>query len=239
MGLPFLDVCTEFIQRAGALLGGECVLCRAPAADGAVCEACAATLPAVTAACPRCAAPYMTASAAGAACGRCLAHEPRFDGAVAALLYAYPVDALVHAFKYAGNHAAGRFLARALAARAARERADLIVPMPLARGRLAERGFNQAAELARVAARATGVPLAAQACRRVTETPSLTHLPWDERAKSIRKAFVCDADVAGKTVAVVDDVMTTGATLNELARILKRAGAARVVGWIAARTPPP
>ncbi len=216
------------------------MLCRAPAVDGAVCDACTATLPAVPAACPRCAAPYATASAAGEICGRCLAHEPRYDGAVAALLYAYPVDALVHAFKYGGNHAAGRFLAQALAVRAAAgERADLIVPMPLARGRLAERGFNQAAELARAAAHATGVPMDAHACRRVMETPSLTHLPWDERAKSIRNAFVCDADVAGKSVAVVDDVMTTGATLYELARTLKRAGAARVVGWIAARTPPP
>ncbi len=216
------------------------MLCRASAADGAVCDACAVTLPAVAAACPRCASPFTLPAAAGELCGRCLAHEPRFDATIAAWLYAYPVDALVHAFKYAGNHAAGRFLARALAARAAtREPVDLIVPTPLARGRLAERGFNQAAELARVAARATGVPMAASACRRVMETPSLTHMPWDERAKTIRNAFVCDGDVAGKSVAVVDDVMTTGATLNELARTLKRAGAARVVGWIAARTPPP
>ncbi len=227
-------------QRAGALLGGECVLCRASAADGAVCTACAATLPTVTAACPRCAAPFAMPTSAGTLCGRCLAHEPRFDGAVAAFLYAYPVDALVHAFKYGGNHAAGRFLAHALAVRAAaHEHADLIVPMPLAGGRLVERGFNQAAELARVAARATGVPMAVSACRRVVETPSLAHMPWDERAKTIRNAFVCDTDVGGKTVAVVDDVMTTSATLNELARTLKRAGAARVVGWIAARTPPP
>ncbi|MGH8620087.1 MAG: ComF family protein, partial [Burkholderiales bacterium] len=206
--------------------------CRAHAADGAVCAACAAALPLAEPACPQCAAPSST----GGVCGRCLAHPPRFDAVSAGFAYAWPADALVQAFKYGGNHAAGRFLARALAARA-RERPDLVVPIPLAPGRLAERGFNQAVELARTVCHVHGYRLAAHACRRVRETPSLTHMAHAERAQSIRDAFVCDANVAGRTVAVVDDVVTTGATLNELARMLKRAGAARVIGWVAARTP--
>ncbi len=228
----FLNAWSNLRQRTAAFLGGECVLCRAHAADGAVCPACAATLPGTGPACPQCAAP----SPAGAVCGRCLAHPPRFDAVTAAYLYAYPADALVQAFKYGGNHAAGRFLGRALAARV-HERPDLVVPIPLAPGRLAERGFNQAVELARTVCHAHGYPLATHACRRVRETPSLTHMAHAERAKSIRDAFVCDANVAGKTVAVVDDVVTTGATLNELARMLKRAGAARIISWVAARTP--
>ncbi len=232
MTTGFLNAWTNLRQRAAAFLGGECVLCRAHAADGAVCAACAAALPGTGPGCPQCAAP----SSSGAVCGRCLSHPPRFDAVSAAVAYAYPADALVQAFKYGGNHAAGRFLGRALAAKT-HERPDLVVPIPLATGRLAERGFNQAVELARTVCNTHGYALAAHACRRVRETPSLTHMPFTERARSIRDAFVCDANVAGKTVAVVDDVVTTGATLNELARMLKRAGAARVIGWVAARTP--
>jgi ComF family protein len=114
----------------------------------------------------------------------------------------------------------------------------VLVPMPLADGRLRERGFNQSQEIARHLARLSGIPLLPHACRRVRNTLPQATLPWKERAKNIRGAFVCDADFNGRHVAIVDDVMTTGATLNELARNLKKAGAARVTGLIAARTLP-
>jgi predicted amidophosphoribosyltransferase len=108
--------------------------------------------------------------------------------------------------------------------------------MPLARGRLAERGFNQSLEIARVVAADTRIALLPDACRKVAETPPQAALPWKERARNVRRAFVCDADLAGRKVAVVDDVLTTGATLNELARVLLRAGATSVRGWVVART---
>jgi ComF family protein len=113
---------------------------------------------------------------------------------------------------------------------------DLVVAMPLTPQRLRSRGFNQALELARAVSRRTGVLLAAHACRRVRDSTPQAALPWKERAKNIRGAFVCDLDLSGKRVAVVDDVMTTGATLNEIARNLRRAGASEVEGWIVART---
>lgn len=153
----------------------------------------------------------------------------------AAFLYDYPLDALIHAYKYGGRLALARPLGAALAQRVARD-VDVIVPMPLARGRLAERGFNQALEIARVVTATTRTALLPDACRKVAETPPQAALPWKDRARNVRRAFVCDADLSGRKVAVVDDVLTTGATLNELARVLLRAGAASVRGWIVART---
>jgi ComF family protein len=149
--------------------------------------------------------------------------------------YAYPLDALIHAYKYGGRLALARPLGAALAQRVARD-VDVIVPMPLARGRLAERGFNQAMEVARIVASETRIPILRDACRKVADTPPQAMLPWKERAKNVRRVFVCDANLAGVRVAVLDDVLTTGATLNEIARVLLRAGAASVRGWIVART---
>ncbi len=157
---------------------------------------------------------------------------------VAALAYAFPADALVRSFKYRGSLACARPLAAALAdALDAEPYPDLVLPMPLAPGRLRERGFNQSMEIARLVGAQFGLRITANACRRSRESVPQASLPWKERAANVRKAFVCELDLEGKTIAVVDDVLTTGATLNELAATLKRRGAREVVGWIVARTP--
>jgi predicted amidophosphoribosyltransferase len=111
--------------------------------------------------------------------------------------------------------------------------------MPLARARLAGRGFNQAMEISRRVAAEFGLDITVDACQRTREGTPQASLPWKHRATNIRNAFACDVDVEGKSIAVVDDVLTTGATLNELALTLKRRGAREVIGWIAARTPAP
>jgi len=175
--------------------------------------------------------------ASGRICGACLDAPPQFERVEAALIYRFPVDALVRAFKYGGRLAMGRVLGELLASRVGGN-VDAIVPMPLAATRLAERGYNQALEIARVVAALTGVPLLADACHKVADTPPQASLPWKERARNVRRAFVCDRELDGCRIAVVDDVLTTGATLNELARVLHKAGAAEVRGWIAARTLP-
>jgi predicted amidophosphoribosyltransferase len=108
--------------------------------------------------------------------------------------------------------------------------------MPLHPRRLAERGFNQALEIARSVARHLGRPIEPRGVLRVKDTLPQTKLPYEERAKNVRGAFLCKLDLSGASVAVVDDVMTTGATLNELARALKRAGATRVENLVIART---
>jgi ComF family protein len=181
--------------------------------------------------CEVCAVPLTS----GRICGACLDRPPRFERVEAVFCYDYPLDSLIHAYKYGGRLALAHFMGLALARRVTRD-VDVIVPMPLARGRLAERGFNQALEIARVVATRTGIALLPDACRKVADTVPQAGLPWKERAKNVRRMFVCDADVEGRRVAVLDDVLTTGATLNELARVLLRAGAMSVRGWIVART---
>jgi ComF family protein len=202
-----------------------------------LCAACDADLPRLARdgerrLCPRCA----LASPGGALCGRCLAEPPRYDATVAALAYAFPADTLIHALKFRGELALAPLLAGMLSRHIdAHEKIDLMVPVPLSARRLRERGYNQSAEIARgLGARA---PLELFACERSRDTAAQTELPWSERRRNVRGAFRCTRGLSG-TVAVVDDVMTTGATLDEMAGALKAAGATRVVNWVVARTYP-
>ncbi|HSQ04653.1 MAG TPA: phosphoribosyltransferase family protein [Burkholderiales bacterium] len=144
------------------------------------------------------------------------------------------MDALIQAYKYGGDLSLAHTLAQAVF-QVAVDAVDVIVPMPLAAERLRERGFNQAYELARHVGHLRSIPVAMEACRKVRHTAAQAMLPWSERSRNVRGTFVCDADMTGQRVAIVDDVMTTGATLNELAKNIKRAGAAHVVGWVVAR----
>ena len=217
----FLAYCTKFVQR---LIAPSCLLCSGPSAGALLCAPCDADLPRLTGSlCDTCALPITE----GNRCGACLSHPPAYDHVCAPYTYAFPADALVQGLKYRGMLAIAPLFGGAVAGSLG-ERPDVIVPMPLSDARLRERGFNQGQEIARHVASITGIPLLPRACRRVRNTLSQASLPWKERAKNMRKAFVCDADFTGKHVAVVDDVMTTGTTLNELARNLKQAGAAKV-----------
>ena len=214
-----------------AWTGGDCLLCGEESGPELLCAACAAELPALAEHCPQCALP----SRAGAVCGSCLDRPPHYDRTLALWRYEFPCDRLVQALKYRARLALSGFFARSLASRPLPE-VDLIVPMPLHPKRLAERGFNQALEIARGLARRLGRPIEPRGALRVKDTPPQTRLPYEERAKNVRGAFLCKLDLSGASVAVVDDVMTTGATLNELARALKRAGATRVENFVIART---
>lgn len=226
-----------------SLLGQDCLLCGARSQSGLLCTGCAGELPRLPAPqlCPQCATP----SPAGATCGRCLSHPPHYDRTIAAWRYAYPADRLLQSFKYGARLALANFCAEHIA-RAGALRADplrinphhidLVLAMPLHPRRLAERGFNQALEIARPLARALELPVGALALERVRDTAAQAGLPFAERVKNVRGAFACRRDLGGLRVAVVDDVMTTGATLDELAKTLKRAGAVHVENWVAART---
>jgi ComF family protein len=227
----------ELLHRLGSFaLPQVCALCASGRTERLVCDDCAAALPRNVDACPSCALPLGTSGR----CGHCLMHPPAFDRSHAAFVYAFPVDRLVQAYKYQGLLAcAGWFAEAMLAERQAPPLADLLVAVPLARGRQRERGFNQSLEIARALGRRTGLQLAVDALVRIRETPPQADLPWRERAQNIRGAFACTAAVACRRIAVVDDVMTTGASLDEIAKVLKRAGAASVENWLVARTPAP
>ena len=218
-------------KLASILFGGGCFLCRGQAQD-LLCPECDADLPRLDfPLCPRCALP----SPGGATCGRCLAEKPAYDATRAALAYDFPADALVHALKFRGELALAGLLGSLLRPRLGEDRIDCIVPVPLSPTRLRERGYNQAVEIARHLAR-PGLDLAL--CERTRESRPQMELPYDERQRNVRGAFRCTRALVGARIAVVDDVMTTGATLDELARTLKDAGAVHVSNWVVARTLP-
>jgi ComF family protein len=223
-------------KLSSLLFGGSCFLCRGEARN-LLCEACDADLPRLPAPrCPRCA----LASPGGAVCGRCLAQAPHYDATAAALSYDFPADVLIHAFKFRGELALASLFSDLLLQKTGSGPAvNFVVPVPLSARRLRERGYNQAVELARPLARATRAPLELGLCERTRDAPPQTELPWAERSRNVRGAFRCTRSLVGASVAVVDDVMTTGATLDEIAATLKSAGAVRVVNWVVARTSPP
>jgi ComF family protein len=216
------------------LFGGSCFLCRGKA-DALLCDRCDAELPRQGAGlCPRCA----LASPGGAVCGRCLTQPPHYDATFAALAYRFPADVLVQALKFHGALALAPFLGNLVAQSVSGGDVDYVVPVPLSRERLRSRGYNQALEIARHVAPKAAARLAPELCERRRDTPPQTDLPPAQRAKNVRGAFHCPRLLAGARIAVLDDVMTTGATLDEVAATLKGAGAARVVNWVVARTFP-
>jgi len=218
------------------LLPQSCFLCGEASGADLLCPVCVADLPILPpGACPACALP----TGEGLICGPCQRHPRGFDRTVAGFLYDFPVGELVQALKYGHRLQVAAFFADSLAVRLAGSAAlpDLILPMPLHPTRLAARGYNQAAEIARPLARRLGCRLELQSLVRDIDTPPQVGLPWKARAANVRGAFRCARDLPGLRVAVVDDVLTTGATLHEVARCLKGRGAAWVENWVVARTP--
>lgn len=227
-----------WLQVVDVLAPQDCFVCGAESAGEAVCEACARTLPSRPAsACPCCGLPGL----GGACCAACARATPAYDATLALYDFVFPVDAMVHALKYGHRLALASFLGAALAARAQDfgAQVDLVLPMPIHPRRLAERGFNQAVELARPLVRARGLPLGLTVVRKLRDIPAQAGLDREARLRNPRGVFECEANLHGQRVLVVDDVMTTGATLGELARTLKRQGASWVGNLVVARTPAP
>ena len=217
------------------LLPRICRLCDAPVnADLDLCPPCRRSLPWNRQACRRCGLPLL---AAADQCAQCVIKPPPFQSVIAPLLFAGPVPKLVYAIKFGKGYGEAKLLCRLLGdavAASGEPLPDLLVPVPLATGRLWRRGHNQAILLAAPLARRFGIPLRRTGVRRSGRGKPQRGQSRTARTASVRGAFQAWRPCSG-VVAIVDDVMTTGATASELARTLLAAGADETVVWAAAR----
>jgi ComF family protein len=207
----------QLLKKWAAIGGQDCALCGARSDAEVICAECERRLP---------------------ACG-----DERMDTGVrivAVFAYRFPVDRLMHRFKFAGDLAVGRWLASRLAQHVARaDRPELLVAPPLTPARLRERGFNQALEVAKAVGRAHGIRVLPDALEKMRETQPQPALRARERRTNLRGAFECRQALCGASVAIVDDVVTTGGTVHAIAEALRAAGAGRIDAWSVARTPAP
>ena len=209
-----------------------------------ICCDCINDLPWLGSCCGHCGMPLAEPdSAICGGCGAAAARGGSIDRCISALSYEFPVDRLVTGLKYRHRLECARVLGELLAIRLLEETGepgfclpDFIVPVPLHTRRLLKRGFNQAAEIARWVAQTLHIPRDFRLVRRVRNTPGQTGLSRSARLQNMHGAFSLAAPVAGARVALLDDVITTTATVAALADLLKRGGAREVQVWAAART---
>ncbi len=218
----------------------RCLLCCAPGETRDLCPACLADLPYNLHHCRCCALSLPVDTPKTALCGECQKSPPLFDRCHAPFIYGHPVNHMISGLKFRDKLLYGRLLADLLGESIAQqpmERPELLIPVPLHRERLRSRGYNQAVELGRPLARRFSIPLDLHSCRRIKATPPQSDLAQKERRKNLRNAFSVNHKIQARHVVLVDDVVTTGSTVSELAKTLKRAGVERVDVWALARTP--
>jgi ComF family protein len=228
------------LLAASQRLPSLCAVCRGWGTQR-VCGACVERFAVPHPRCERCA---LRVPDGVRVCGACLSDPPPYARTLAAVDYDHPWDGLITHFKFHGALDLAPALARRLLTAFAHgdvPAPTLLLPVPLSPERLRERGYNQAWEIARRLGRALHCEADAHLLLRVKDTPHQLALPVDRRAGNVRTAFAVEprrlAELRGRSVTVVDDVMTTGATVGELARVLRQAGAAEVAVWVVARTP--
>jgi len=229
----------KFKKGISYLIPTTCLLCEMEG-EQLICAACSAQFfSATTSRCLSCALPVFIHDTH---CGECLKNPPAFDSTIVACDYVAPFDQLVLALKFGHRLAVASAIADLLAKAVVKELPDLLIAVPLSHQRLAQRGFNQALEIAKPLAHQLDRPIYSKLLHRIRDTQPQTLLHPDQRQKNILRAFLPSEDYAdkirGQHIGVVDDVMTTGATLHEIATCLKQHGAARVSNIVFARTPP-
>ena len=231
------------VQSLGFLLfPGTCLLCqRRSKRKLDLCHACEAALPRLETGCLRCALPLLRTGV----CGYCQLQAPSFTSVFTPYLYQFPADRMIQAFKYGGKFKHGRVLASLLAKHISKScdpspnfaAPDVLVPVPLHWRRQIKRGFNQAELIARALSRQLDIPINTQLISRTRYTITQEGLSRQKRQSNLRQAFTAPSDVKGLSIAVIDDVVTTGSTAEAVARCLVQAGAQQVQIWALARTP--
>ncbi len=231
----------RFEALLSVLFPPTCVLCGAPGVAGLdLCGGCAADLPGNRSCCARCALPFDGPIPEGTLCGPCQRRPPAFERCFAPLRYETPLPFLIGGLKFRGRLNIARLLGQYLAAAIGdlgTPLPEVLVPVPLHRARLAERGYNQALEIARILGRELGIPVDARCCSRVQATQPQAGLDERARRHNIRGAFAAADTLPWRHLALLDDVVTTGSTVSEASRVLLGAGAERVEVWAVARTP--
>lgn len=226
-------------QKLDLLWPRHCFVCGQACGADALCHLCAKSLPDFPAEhCPICALPVPDSQV----CGQCQRFPAHFDATLAAFAYERPISDMVLSLKSGAGFGLTRWFAEQIMLRGQLpERAkgfDCIVPTPLHARRLRERGFNQSVQIGKVLAKTLDLPLLTHAVSRVIDTPHQMGLGWQARKKNVRGAFACHENLEGARVCVLDDVMTSGSTLGELAKMLKAQGAAHITNVVIARALP-
>jgi len=233
-----VNICSKV---AHFVLPPVCQLCGAAGLGPDICAGCFRDLPRVRHACALCARPLKIIPAGGPeatpVCGRCLAQPPPWNAALAPLRYGFPVARMLRELKYEGRLLRARLLGELLGhwARSRQGSIEVLLPVPLHPRRWRERGFNQARELAAAAGRVLRLEMVDNLCLRLRDTPPLWDLRAAQRRVVLKGAFKAADGVRGRRIALVDDVLTTGATAGAITQTLLRAGAARVEVWTIAR----
>jgi len=222
------------------LLPATCVLCSAQnKREIDLCHLCEADLPWLKNTCQQCAQPLIITT--HSFCGKCLQHEPSFNRTIALFHYQQPLDYLISSLKFQQQLLFARLLGELLMERLKihyqyHPLPNCIIPVPLHKKRLQERGFNQAMEIARPIAKKLKLPIDIKNCQRIKFTVAQSDLPADERLKNVKDAFTVNSALKYQHVAIVDDVMTTGHTIEELSKELRKSGVKQIDVWCIART---
>lgn len=220
------------------LLPPTCILCGNPGINSQdICLPCFNDLQKNIHCCYRCAETFETAISAPQLCGQCISKSPAFDDTYAPFIHQGIIRYLISALKFKRQYKNARLLGYLLATYLEKtaELPDVILPVPLHKQRYRERSFNQSTEIAKTISRLLNIPIDTQSCIRKLNTAHQIDLPAKQRHKNIINAFAVIKPIKAQHIAILDDVMTTGSTANELAKVLKKAGAIRVDIWVCAR----
>lgn len=220
------------------LLPPTCILCGNSGFDSQdICQGCFNDLNRNIHCCYRCAEIFEKPNAIPQLCGHCISQAPAFDETYAPFIHQGIIRHLIASLKFNRQYKNARLLGTLLANHLEKtaEMPEIIIPVPLHKQRYQQRGFNQSMEIAKTLSKQLNIPIDTKSCIRHRNTPHQIDLPAKQRHKNIKNAFKIDKPIMAQHVAIFDDVMTTGSTVNELAKLLKKAGVSRVDVWVCAR----
>ena len=236
--IQFFSSVTHHLKNT--LYPPRCLICDAAGkGDRDLCEPCAQSLPWIKKACSQCALPLPDDSGENLLCGRCIQKRPYFDTALCVFSFEKAIIGLIHQLKFHDKLSISRLFGNLLAEKAVAmlDKPDCLLPVPLYKKRLKQRGFNQSVEVSHALKKAWDVPIETRLVRRIRETQSQTGLNMQARRRNMKGAFEVCAKIDHEHVVIIDDVVTTGSTVNELARLLKRNGVKKVSVCGIARAP--